>query len=64
MKIWWFEIDDVDSDLCGEEFLIELENAQKTKAYRYAQKLFPNVHLHCLGRVSEFEAETMGLDTY
>ena len=64
MKTWWFEIDDMDSDLCGEEFLVEVESVQKTDAYKYAQELFPNVHLHCLGRVSAFEAEMMGLDTY
>ena len=64
MKTWVFEIDDMDSDLCGEEFLVEVESTQKTDAYKYAQALFPNVHLHCLGRVSTFEAEMMGLDTY
>ena len=61
---WWFVVDDADSDLCGEEFLVELKDAQKTDAFHYAREIFPNVRLVCLGRVSELEAEMMGLDTY
>ena len=63
MKTYWFEIDDEDSDLYGKEFLVEIDG-QKMDACRYAQVLFPNTPLHYLGRVSEYEAEMMGFDTY
>ena len=64
MKTYWFEIDDKDSDLCGEEFFVELKDAQKSDAYRYACEIFPDVHLRLIAEVSQFEAEMMGLDTY
>ena len=54
-------------DLCGEEFFVEIESERETakqNAIKYAQEIFPNEELKCLGRVSEFEAECMGLDTY
>ena len=64
---YWFCIEDVDSDLCGEEFFVEvdvpLEQAEK-EAMRIAQENFPNEKIECYGRVSEMEAEIMGLDTY
>lgn len=61
---YWWTIDDVDSDLCGEEFFTELLNGTKTDHVTYVKDLFPNEHPKCLGRVSEAEAEMMGLDTY
>ena len=61
---YWFEIIGEDSDLCGEEFFTELENATKEQHIAYANQIFPNEKLRCLGRVSGAEAEMMGLDTY
>lgn len=61
---YWFAIVGEYSDLCGEEFLTELENASKQEHIDYAHRLFSNEEIRCYGRVSEFEAEMMGLDTY
>ena len=64
---WWFAVTDEDSDLCGEEFFVEIESLldeAKAKAIAYAKEIFPNVELKCYGRVSSYEAEMMGLDTY
>ena len=64
---WWFAITGEDSDLCGEEFFVEvyteLELA-KAEAIRVAGQIFPGEQLVCYGRVSQAEAEMMGLDTY
>ena len=62
--IYWFGIVGEDSDLCGEEFFTELITNSKTKHIKYAQHIFPNEKLKCYGKVSETEAEMMGLDTY
>ena len=62
--IYWFGIVGEYSELCGEEFLTELENASKEEHIAYARELFPNEEIRCYGRVSEFEAEMMGIDTY
>ena len=67
MKKWttyWFAIVGEDSDLCGEEFYTELENATKEQHIAYAHEIFPNEELRCYGVVSPFEAEMTGLDTY
>ena len=61
---YWFEVIDEESDLCGEEFFTELPDAMKAAHIAYAKSIFPGVKLHCLGAVSEYEAEVMGLDTY
>ena len=61
---YWWTITGEDSDLCGEEFFTELENADALDHKKYAQSIFPNERLHCLGMVTEYEAECMGLDTY
>lgn len=61
---YWFIISDEDSDLCGEEFLTELKDATKAEHVAYAKSLFPGEKLSCLGKLSEAEAEMMGLDTY
>ena len=66
---YWFEIVGEDSDICGEEFFVEIQDTFDAKlnrenAIEYAQKLFPNEELTCHGMVTEFEAEMMGLDTY
>lgn len=57
-------IEDEDSDLCGEEFFTELENATKADHEKYVKEIFPNENPVCYGRVSQMEAEMMGLDTY
>ena len=61
---YWFAIDDENSDLCGEEFFVELADATKEDAIAYAHELFPDEELTYCGRVSAIEAEMMGLDTY
>lgn len=61
---YWWAINDEDSELCGEEFFTELENADKREHRAYAKQIFPNERLTCYGRVTEEEAERMGLDTY
>lgn len=63
-KTYWFAITGEYSNLCGEEFLVELEDATKEDAVAYAQDIFPGEELKCYGKVSAFEAEMMGLDTY
>lgn len=62
--IYWWGIEDENSELCGEEFFTELTNADKATHRAYAEKLFPNENLKCYGEVTEEEADTMGLDTY
>lgn len=61
---YWWVIDTEDSDLEGEEFFTELENGSFEEHWDYARDLFPGECLRCLGRVSEAQAEAMGLDTY
>lgn len=61
---YWWGIEDPNSELCGEEFFTELENATKENHRAYAEEIFPGETLKCYGRVSETEAEMMGLDTY
>lgn len=68
---YWWIIDDESDPLCGEEFFTELQldpTLSKTEM-RYAHniyvhKLFPYSDPRCLGRITEEEAEMMGLDTY
>lgn len=64
MSTYWFEIIGEYSDLCGEEFFTELVNATKEQHIAYAHEIFPNEEIKCYGKVSSFEAEMMGLDTY
>jgi len=64
VTIYWWGIETEDSELCGEEFLTELENATSADHIEYARKLFPGEELVCYGEVSEYEAEAMGIDTY
>lgn len=67
MKNWttyWWICEDEESDMCGEEFFTELENATKEQHTKYVKDLFPNETFRCLGKVSAAEAEMMGLDTY
>lgn len=61
---YWWEIIDEDSELCGEEFFTELENADYIDHVIYVQELFPEEKVKSLGKVSAEEAEMMGLDTY
>lgn len=62
--IYWFEIVGEDSDLCGEEFFTQLKNATKEQHIAAAHEIFPDEEIKCYGKVSEAEAEMMGLDTY
>ena len=61
---YWWGINDEDSELCGEEFFTELEDADKSAHRAYAKQIFPNERLTCYGKITEEEAEMMGLDTY
>lgn len=61
---YWFEIVGEDSALCGEEFFTELKTDKQETHVKYAKKIFPNEEIYCLGKVSSYEAEMMGLDTY
>ena len=64
---WWFGIEDENSNLCGEEFFVEVnvpKDRAKACAKKQAEKIFPNEKLICYGRVGFAEAEMMGLDTY
>lgn len=61
---YWFEIVGEDSEICGEEFFTELEDATKEQHIAYAHKIFPNEKIVCWGKVTQMEAEMMGLDTY
>lgn len=61
---YWWAVEDEDSDINGEEFFTELQNADVLDHLRYAHKIFPNVKLRGFGAVSQEEAEMMGLDTY
>lgn len=62
--IYWWRINDENSELCGEEFFTELENGTLEEHFNYAKSIFPNETLACYGKVSAIEAEMMGLDTY
>ena len=67
MKKWttyWFEIIGEDSDLCGEEFFTELENATKEQHITYAHEIFPDEELRYVGKYAPEEAEILGYDTY
>lgn len=61
--IYWWIIDDEESEFCGEQFFTEIEGGRK-EHNDYVRDLFPNENLRCLGRVTEEEAEVTGLDTY
>ena len=61
---YWWAIEDENSDLCGEEFFTELKDASKDEHYEYVKSIFPNENVTCYGKITEEEAEMMGLDTY
>lgn len=61
---YWFGIVGEDSDLCGEEFFTELQDATRADHISYAQEIFPNEKIRCYGKVSPTFAEMAGLDTY
>lgn len=65
---YWFEVVDEDSDLCGEEFLVEVDREYEPDPLAVAEEIaaenFPDVKLTCHGALSPFQAEMMGLDTY
>lgn len=53
-----------ESELCGEQFFTELKDASRVEHVFHAHKNFPDEKIVCLGEVSPFEAEILGLDTY
>jgi len=64
---YWFEITDENSDNCGEEFFVEVSDYEMDTlaiAREIAVEIFGDVEMKCHGRVSSFQAEMMGLDTY
>lgn len=64
---FWFEVIGEYSDLCGEEFFVEVnadEEDPRAIAGNIAAENFPNEKLKCNGRVPLEMAEMMGLDTY
>lgn len=61
---YWWEFTDEDSDMCGEEFFTELEDADAIDHLNYVHNLFPGEGVHCIGSVTAEMAEMMGLDTY
>ena len=61
---YWWGITGEDSDLCGEEFFTALEDGTRADHEKYAHDLFKKEQLVCYGKVSEEEADMMGLDTY
>ena len=45
---WWFAINDENSDLCGEEFFVEVNvtlDKAKAEAIKIAKEIFPNEKL-------------------
>lgn len=65
--IWWFCIVGENSELCGEEFLVEIDyptEDPKAAAKKQAAEIFPYEKIRCYGRVTPLEAEMMGLDIY
>lgn len=62
MNTYWFEVVGEDSILCGEQFFVEADNYDE--AHAIVNEYFPNEEIACYGKVSEYEAEMMGFDTY
>ena len=64
---FWFEVIGEYSNLCGEEFFVEVnadEENPRATASDIAAENFPNEKLKCHGRVALEMAEMMCLDTY
>lgn len=61
--IFWWIIEDKNSELCGKQFFTKLKGG-KLKHYKYVKELFPNEEPCCLGQVTAKQAELIGLDTY
>jgi len=61
---YWWHIYGEGSPLEGEEFFTELRTDDEQEHRKHAQSIFPGEMLNCLGRISEVEAEMIGLDTY
>ena len=68
IRTYWFGVVDEDSDLCGEEFFVEVDAGYEDDplaiAWDIAAENFGDVKMKCYGCVSKFAAEMMGLDTY
>ena len=64
---FWFEVIGEYSDLCGEEFFVEVnadEEDPRAIAGDIAAENFPNEKLKCHGRGTLGKAEMMGFGTY
>ena len=64
---WWFGFEDENSDLCGEEFFVEVNvtlDKAKAETIKQAKRMLPKEKITCYVRVTELEAEIMTLDTY
>ena len=63
---YWFEVIGENSDLCGEEFFVEVESGADAleMAWDIACENFPDEELKCYGAVTSYFAEMAGLDTY
>lgn len=61
---YWWMIYGEGSDLEGEEFFTALKTEDEQEHRKYAHSIFPGELLKCFGRISEEEAEMIGLDTY
>lgn len=61
-----FEVVGEDSDLCGENFFVEvaMEDDYLATAWDIAVENFPNEELECLGSFPPALAEMFGYDTY
>ena len=59
---YWFGIVTDGSELEGEEFLVGADSIDEAK--QIAANIFSGEELNCYGRVSDFNAEMMGLDEY
>lgn len=61
-----FEVVGEDSELCGEEFFVEIQSGIDSfkQARAIAEQNFPGEKLKAYGPFTVEEAEAMGLDTY
>lgn len=62
MNHWWFEVMDERSENDGEEFLVCAD--EMSHAFDIAKENFGNYRFRCYGTVSDYWAESSGLDEY
>lgn len=59
---WWY-INDIESKYYGEQFITEAKG-KRLQHYKFAEELFPNENIHCLGQINDAQVEALGLDIY